>query len=174
MTLFIAIDPCIHWNIAEYDVRTGHRAVAGNQQSVINNRCSVKYQQPTLRLLPAGATVAGWDIFPPTGSARPYTPHEKSGLAGRKDVLLARFKNSAHMCAIFWVFHNPFCYRGLDSLHSHTPRFPKSLFFAKFVERNSGTTTEKVGRCSAQTYGFAGNFGNNSGGDPLRSRLKCR
>jgi hypothetical protein len=25
------------------------------------------YQQPTLRLLPAGATVAGWDIFPPTG-----------------------------------------------------------------------------------------------------------
>src|SRR5260370_22864183 len=44
MTLFIAIDPCIHWNITEYEVRTGHRAAAGNQQSVINNRCSVKYR----------------------------------------------------------------------------------------------------------------------------------
>jgi hypothetical protein len=42
MTLFITIDPCIYWNIAEYKVRTGHRIVGGNQQSVINNRCWIK------------------------------------------------------------------------------------------------------------------------------------
>jgi hypothetical protein len=47
MTFLIAIDPGIHWNIAKWEVTTGHRVVTGNSQSVMNNRCSVKY--PMLR-----------------------------------------------------------------------------------------------------------------------------
>ncbi|MGA8659657.1 MAG: hypothetical protein WB586_26340 [Chthoniobacterales bacterium] len=35
-----------------------------------------RYQSTTLRLLPAGATVAGWDILPPTGSIGPFTAHD--------------------------------------------------------------------------------------------------
>jgi hypothetical protein len=41
---------------------------------------------------------------------------------------------------------------------SHNRDWPKDRFFAKFAERNSGTTTEKVGQGSAQTYGFASNW----------------
>jgi hypothetical protein len=40
----------------------------------------------------------------------------------------------------------------------------KIVFLLNLRKENSGTATEKVGRWSAQTYGFASNFGNNSGG----------
>jgi hypothetical protein len=66
--------------------------VAGNQESVINNRCSVKplifnsfYQQPTLPLLPVGAIRhwrTGWDIFLSLNRSAPLNVHEKSALTG--------------------------------------------------------------------------------------------
>jgi hypothetical protein len=37
-------------------------------------------------LLPAGATVAGWDIFPPTGSARPYRIAQEEDLSLLSDL----------------------------------------------------------------------------------------
>ena len=39
-----------------------------------------RYQSTTLRLLPAGATVAGWDIFLPLDQRALFTAHEKCGL----------------------------------------------------------------------------------------------
>jgi hypothetical protein len=40
-----------------------------------------RFQHPTLRLLPAGATVAGWVIFLPLDQCALFTAHEKDGLA---------------------------------------------------------------------------------------------
>ena len=39
-----------------------------------------RFQHPTLRLLPAGATVAGWVIFLPLDQRALFTAHEKVGL----------------------------------------------------------------------------------------------
>ena len=39
--------------------------------------CSAIYQRPTLRLLPAGATVAGWDTFLPLDQRALFTAHAK-------------------------------------------------------------------------------------------------
>ena len=39
-----------------------------------------RHQRPTPRLLPAGATVAGWDIFLPLDQRALFTAHAKLGL----------------------------------------------------------------------------------------------
>jgi hypothetical protein len=42
--------------------------------------CAALARQPTLRLLPAGATVAGWDIFLPLDQRALFTAHDSCGL----------------------------------------------------------------------------------------------
>jgi hypothetical protein len=41
-------------------------------------------QQPTPQLLPAGATLAGWDIFLPLDQRALFTAHGICGLVGRR------------------------------------------------------------------------------------------
>jgi hypothetical protein len=64
-------------------------------------------QQPTPQLLPAGATLAGWDIFLPLDQRAPFTAHGICGLASH----LVRRRFSRESVVFFFskansIWHN--------------------------------------------------------------------